>query len=378
MPREMVDPAFGPQLRHDGVDERVASSPFLPRRQQRRVVAPRNLPADRVVDHLVKVGHGVAVEVEELPPEQLAVERDWRLGVLAVAAAVHVGELVVEQPRRDAPKLEVRREHGRRRLEGVWRRLWFLERTHPRPLRHAGFESGEPRRFATRVEHLLRRRDRGVAELCQCRDCVLRVRVAVGFRRRGRKRRDCGVGGWDGGSLGKQLVELSVGGRGDATVQTQVLVEFVERVRVKLLDLDTSRCCSFHCGSIADLGVRFRVGFKHEVRGSPPGVELWQDCVGGASNCGVARHGAGRVVPSKGSEVSVCQSRIKNHPQGAPPTDRFCHTHTHANGHILPIANAVESRDVPHTTVPVPSGVRMCRCWPRSSGRSTRVKSESK
>ena len=48
MAREVVDPALGPQLGHDGVDERVAGAALLPRRQVVRVRVPVNLAADGV------------------------------------------------------------------------------------------------------------------------------------------------------------------------------------------------------------------------------------------------------------------------------------------------------------------------------------------
>ena len=71
------------QLRHACVDPWVARAPFPPRAKQRRVALPRDLLADGVAFHAVEVGRAVAAYVVELAPEQLAVQRDGRLRVLA-------------------------------------------------------------------------------------------------------------------------------------------------------------------------------------------------------------------------------------------------------------------------------------------------------
>ena len=78
---------FGPmrvaQLCHACVDPRVARAPLPPRAEQRRVALPGDLLADGVAFHAVEVGRAVAAHVVELAPEQLTVQRDRRLRVLA-------------------------------------------------------------------------------------------------------------------------------------------------------------------------------------------------------------------------------------------------------------------------------------------------------
>ena len=71
------------QLRHACVDPWVARAPLPPCAEQRRIALPRDLLADGVAFHTVEVGRAVAAHVVELAPEQLAVQRDGRLRVLA-------------------------------------------------------------------------------------------------------------------------------------------------------------------------------------------------------------------------------------------------------------------------------------------------------
>lgn len=112
VPGEVVNPALLPQLSHDGVDEGESGSRLggegggeldtqndgvsftnsvtaslhkartavrtrylSPRSQVLCVVVPVHLSAHRVALHLVEVGDTKTGCVEELPPEQLAVER---------------------------------------------------------------------------------------------------------------------------------------------------------------------------------------------------------------------------------------------------------------------------------------------------------------
>ena len=82
MPGQVVDPALLPQLGHDGVDPGEARPGLGPLGQRLGVPVPGDAHADGVALHLVEarvVGGG---RVEELPPQQLAVEREGRGAVL--------------------------------------------------------------------------------------------------------------------------------------------------------------------------------------------------------------------------------------------------------------------------------------------------------
>eukprot|EP00964_Phaeocystis_antarctica_P034066 scaffold19370_cov56-Phaeocystis_antarctica.AAC.4 len=76
-------PTLAAQLRHACVDPGVARAPLAPRAEQGRVTLPWDLLADGVALHTVEVRRAVAAHVVELAPEQLAVQRDGRLRVLA-------------------------------------------------------------------------------------------------------------------------------------------------------------------------------------------------------------------------------------------------------------------------------------------------------
>lgn len=71
---QVVDPAFLPQLGHDGVNPREASPAFRPLGQRLRVVIPGDLNADGVALHLVEAGVVGGRRVEELAPQQLTVQ----------------------------------------------------------------------------------------------------------------------------------------------------------------------------------------------------------------------------------------------------------------------------------------------------------------
>lgn len=82
VPGQVMDPPLLPQLRHDGVDPGEASAALRPLGQCLGVAVPWDLHADGVVLHLVKAGVVGGGRVEELAPQQLTVEREWRRAVL--------------------------------------------------------------------------------------------------------------------------------------------------------------------------------------------------------------------------------------------------------------------------------------------------------
>lgn len=72
------------------------------------VFVPRNLDTNRIATHLVKVGISRGSTVEKLPPQQLAVQREWRIGALDLL--VQVRQLMVEQSSTQAAEAQVRRQ----------------------------------------------------------------------------------------------------------------------------------------------------------------------------------------------------------------------------------------------------------------------------
>lgn len=82
VPGQVVDPAFLPQLGHDGVDPGEAGPALRPLGQGLGVAVPGDLDADGVALHLVEAGVVGGCRVEELAPEQLTVERERRGAVL--------------------------------------------------------------------------------------------------------------------------------------------------------------------------------------------------------------------------------------------------------------------------------------------------------
>lgn len=104
----MVDPSFFPQLRHDGVNPRVARLAVSPLGQRFRVLVPRDLHADRVARHLVEVGILRCAAVEELAPQKLPVKAQRRTSLLDLL--VQVGQVVVEEAGGETAEAEVRRE----------------------------------------------------------------------------------------------------------------------------------------------------------------------------------------------------------------------------------------------------------------------------
>lgn len=77
-----MDPALLPQLGHNGVDPGKARPPLRPLGQRLWVSVPGDLHADGVSLHLVKAGVVGGRRVEELPPQQLAVQGKRRGAVL--------------------------------------------------------------------------------------------------------------------------------------------------------------------------------------------------------------------------------------------------------------------------------------------------------
>ena len=74
MPRQMVDPPLLPQLCHNGVYPGKACLSLHPLGECLRVPVPGDLDTHRVSLHLVKAGVVGGGRIEELPPQQLAVQ----------------------------------------------------------------------------------------------------------------------------------------------------------------------------------------------------------------------------------------------------------------------------------------------------------------
>merc|ERR1712156_18602 len=71
VPGQVMDPALGLQLGHDGVNPRETSPCFLPSSKLLWIGIPGNLTANRISLHLVKIGGVSSDTVKEFPPEQL-------------------------------------------------------------------------------------------------------------------------------------------------------------------------------------------------------------------------------------------------------------------------------------------------------------------
>mmetsp|Transcript_7744 Transcript_7744/g.23433 ORF Transcript_7744/g.23433 Transcript_7744/m.23433 type:complete len:265 (+) Transcript_7744:355-1149(+) len=99
VPCEMVDPALGFQLDHDGIDERISGAALLPRGEALLVIIPRDLLADGVAPHASKVFHGVSRAVKILPKQHLSMQGAGRFGVAALLS-VDVVDFVPEETRR--------------------------------------------------------------------------------------------------------------------------------------------------------------------------------------------------------------------------------------------------------------------------------------
>lgn len=86
MPGQVVDPALLPELAHDGVNPREPRLGFGPLGQGLHVAVPGDPHTDGVPLHLVEAGVVGGGCVEELPPQQLAVQGEgWR------AVLLHLG-----------------------------------------------------------------------------------------------------------------------------------------------------------------------------------------------------------------------------------------------------------------------------------------------
>lgn len=104
---QMMNPTFLSELSHNGVDERIASLAILPRLKEGLVFIPLDLLADWVSFYLIEVGSKCSVKKEELAPDELSFERNWRKGMLA-HLFVDFLDSVIEQPAAKNAELEVR------------------------------------------------------------------------------------------------------------------------------------------------------------------------------------------------------------------------------------------------------------------------------
>lgn len=74
------------------------------------ILVPRYLYTNWIAGHAIKVRISRGRTVEELPPQQLAVQREWRIGLFHFL--IQVRQLVIEQTRAEASEPEVRRQTG--------------------------------------------------------------------------------------------------------------------------------------------------------------------------------------------------------------------------------------------------------------------------
>lgn len=82
MPGQVMDPALLPQLSHDGVYPGEARLRFGPLGKRFEIFVPGDADADGVPLHLVEARVVGRRGVEELPPQQLAIQRERRGAVL--------------------------------------------------------------------------------------------------------------------------------------------------------------------------------------------------------------------------------------------------------------------------------------------------------
>lgn len=82
MPGQVMDPAFLSKLCHDGINPGKARLGFGPLGQRLHVSVPRDADTDGIALHLVEAWVVGRCCVEELSPQQLAIERERRGAVL--------------------------------------------------------------------------------------------------------------------------------------------------------------------------------------------------------------------------------------------------------------------------------------------------------
>jgi hypothetical protein len=92
----MMNPSLQTQLCHDCVNEWKAGFCILERVNQLRIVRPRNLSTTRISHHLAEIRSGCRSQIEKLAPQQLTMERNWWLRVLAFETGVNCVDFVVE------------------------------------------------------------------------------------------------------------------------------------------------------------------------------------------------------------------------------------------------------------------------------------------
>ena len=197
-----MHPSLLLQLRHARVDPGKTSATLFPRRQSLLVPRPRDLSADAVTLHLVKVGRAGRRQVIKLAPQQLPLQTLRRFTVfsLELRPIQHRLELVVEGSRGYAPELHVRRERGGggcherrrirrqlfRRLERIrrpclrsdgtpqrgGRRLRLLELAHVRRASEGGAQTSQTFRLAASRWEALARLERRVSQRLEGGDPV--------------------------------------------------------------------------------------------------------------------------------------------------------------------------------------------------------------
>ena len=111
MSRQMMDPSFFSELSHNSIDERIASLAVFPSLEEGLVFIPLDLLADRVTFYLVEVGSKGSVEIEELAPDELSLQRNWRKGMLA-DLLVDFLDAMIEESAAEVAELEVRTQYG--------------------------------------------------------------------------------------------------------------------------------------------------------------------------------------------------------------------------------------------------------------------------
>lgn len=113
---QMVDPSLFSQLCHNRIDERITSFAVFPGLKEGLILIPLDLLADWIAFDLIEVGSEGSVKIEELSPDQLSLERNWRKRVLA-DLFVDFLDAMIEESAAEVAELEVWTQYGCRWID---------------------------------------------------------------------------------------------------------------------------------------------------------------------------------------------------------------------------------------------------------------------
>lgn len=97
MSRQMMYPSFFSQLCHNRIDEGITCLSVFPSLKKNLILIPLDLFADWIALDFIEVGSECSVEIEELSPDQLTLERNRRKRMLA-NLFVDLLDAVIEEP----------------------------------------------------------------------------------------------------------------------------------------------------------------------------------------------------------------------------------------------------------------------------------------